>query len=279
MELKGKNVIYVGGYGGIGKSCVEAFLKKSVKSLLIFDLMSNDEFLKYLQNTYKNSFIDYIHLDLAKSETIKDAFKKAKDLIGSFDIVVNGSGVAVEDQIDLLVQINLAGPMQSSAIAMDYMSKANGGNGGCIVNMSSTANGGNGGCIVNMSSTVGLNPTDFCCFYGATKSGVIHFTTALAQPMYFNKTGVSFITVCPGVTKSPMNMIVEKKSFSIKFRPQDVNMHENVIEQTSDALAENLMTIIENGPNGSIWAVHDGQSFKVELPEIWGPTLRYRTDK
>ncbi|XP_061399478.1 alcohol dehydrogenase-like [Musca vetustissima] len=263
MELKGKNVIYVGGYGGIGKSCVEAFLKKSVKSLLIFDLMSNDEFLKYLQNTYKNSFIDYIHLDLAKSETIKDAFKKAKDLIGSFDIVINGSGVAVEDHIDLLVQINLAGPMHCSAIAMDYMSKAN---------------GGNGGCIVNISSTVGLNPTDFCCFYGATKSGVIHFTTALAQPMYFDKTGVSFITVCPGVTKTPMNVIVEKKSFANKFRSTEGNMYENVIEQTSDALADNLMTIVENGPNGSVWVIHDSQSFKVELPEIWGPTLRYKTD-
>lgn len=55
--------------------------------------------------------------------------------------------------------------MHSSLIAMDYMSKAN---------------GGHGGCIVNISSTTGLNPIDLCCVYGATKSGVIHFTNSLA---------------------------------------------------------------------------------------------------
>lgn len=107
MELAGKNVIYIGGYGGIGEKCVEAFLKKSVKSLLIFDLQSNDEYLGYLQNTYKKSFVDYIALDLRKSESIKDAFQRAKQLIDNIDVVVNGSGVANENNTDQLVQINL----------------------------------------------------------------------------------------------------------------------------------------------------------------------------
>ena len=31
MDLKGKNIIYMGGFGGIGQKCLEAFLKKQVK--------------------------------------------------------------------------------------------------------------------------------------------------------------------------------------------------------------------------------------------------------
>lgn len=31
MDLKGKNIIYIGGFGGIGQKCLEAFLKKQVK--------------------------------------------------------------------------------------------------------------------------------------------------------------------------------------------------------------------------------------------------------
>ncbi|XP_005178630.2 alcohol dehydrogenase [Musca domestica] len=262
MELAGKNVIYIGGYGGIGEKCVEAFLKKSVKSLLIFDLQSNDEYLGYLQNTYKKSFVDYIALDLRKSESIKDAFQRAKQLIDNIDVVVNGSGVANENNIDQLVQINLAGLMHSSLIAMDYMSKAN---------------GGHGGCIVNISSTTGLNPIDLCCVYGATKSGVIHFTNSLAKPIYFDKTGVSCITICPGVTLTPILKDVTTKCISGKYLPNLDSILDSAVHQTPAVFAENLMKVIETASNGSTWVLDDGKIDEVHLPQIWGPALRYKS--
>lgn len=107
MELAGKNVIYIGGFGGIGEKCVEEFLKKGVKSIIIFDLISNDEYLKHLKNTYKDSYVDYVELDLTSTESIHNAFKEAHNKIGSFDVVVHGSGSVDEQQVEKLVQINL----------------------------------------------------------------------------------------------------------------------------------------------------------------------------
>jgi len=31
MDLEGKNVVYLGGFGGIGKKCVQELLKKQIK--------------------------------------------------------------------------------------------------------------------------------------------------------------------------------------------------------------------------------------------------------
>lgn len=107
MDLKGKNVIYIGGFGGIGQKSVEELLKLSVANLLIFDLNSNEEFLQNLSNTYDKSCVDYIHLDIAKKENIENAFKLAKEKIHHFDLVINGSGIVNEQNVDLAVTINL----------------------------------------------------------------------------------------------------------------------------------------------------------------------------
>lgn len=31
MDLAGKNIVFIGGFGGIGQKCLEAFLKQQVK--------------------------------------------------------------------------------------------------------------------------------------------------------------------------------------------------------------------------------------------------------
>ncbi|XP_061399471.1 fat body protein 2-like [Musca vetustissima] len=198
----------------------------------------------------------------AKSETIKAAYKRAKELIGTFDVVVNGSGVANEGNIDQLVQINLGGLMHSSLTAMDYMSKAN---------------GGQGGYIINIGSITGLNPTDFCGLYGATKSGVINFTNTMAKPLYFDKTGVSFVTICPGVTLTTMLKDVVTKCLSAKYLSKDNNLFDSVIDQTPAEFAENLVKVLESAANGTIWVLDGGKIHEAHLPEIWGPALRYKT--
>lgn len=107
MQLEGKNVIYFGGFGGIGEKCVEAFLQSSVKSLLIFDLKTNEEYLENLKNIYPESYVDFVQVDLTKRESIDRAYKEAAEKIDSFDIVVNGSGVLNEYNVELTVTVNL----------------------------------------------------------------------------------------------------------------------------------------------------------------------------
>ncbi|XP_073838239.1 uncharacterized protein [Musca autumnalis] len=253
MELKGKNVIYVGGFGGIGEKCIESFLMNSVKSLLVFDLHCNEEFLNYLQNTYKQVYVDYIHLDISKGENIRTAFKKAKDKISTFEVVVNGAGIIDEGKINQIVQINLTGLIQ-------YMSKAN---------------GGQGGYIVNISSIAGLNPCEIFSIYGVTKSAVLHFTRALGKSVYFNKTGVSFITICPGGTASPMFEQALSKFMGLKYLPELISKLEWVEPQGAETFANNLMIVLKIAANGSTWILDNGKIEEITFPEIWGPVVQF----
>uniref|UniRef100_A0A1I8Q1Q6 Alcohol dehydrogenase n=1 Tax=Stomoxys calcitrans TaxID=35570 RepID=A0A1I8Q1Q6_STOCA len=260
MQLQGKNVIYVGGFGGIGQKCVEAFLEKSVKHLLIFDLTSNDEFLKYLQETYKDSSVGYIPVDITKSESISRAFQEAKDNLGSFDVVVNGAGIIDESNIELLLQINATGLMQSSLIAMEHMSKAN---------------GGQGGCIVNISSTAGLDATELFCIYSPAKCAVTAFTRAMAHRTYFEKTGVSFITICPGATDTSLLRSAASKIYSARYIPNIADVFATIKVQTPTTCAKNLIQVLETASNGTIWALDDGVIRKVDFPQVWESIAQY----
>ncbi|XP_061399477.1 alcohol dehydrogenase-like [Musca vetustissima] len=259
MELEGKNIIYVGGFGGIGEKCVEALLKDHVKSLLIFDVHCNAEYLQYLQNTYTHSYLDYIPMNITNSEDIRNAFQKAKTMIQTFDVVINGAGIVDEEEIDQIVQTNLTGLIHSTLIAMEHMSKSN---------------GGHGGCIINISSIAGLNPTEICCVYGATKSGVLYFTRTLGQPMYYRKTGISFITICPGGTATPMFQQAFTKMMGIKHLPELYNVLKSMEPQSATTLAKNLIKVLKMASNGSTWVLNDGQIEEVNFPEIWGPAMK-----
>ena len=107
MELQNKNIIYLGGFGGIGKKCIEEFLKKDIQNLIIFDLREDSQVLKYLQDTYKSCMIHYIPVDVTKSESIAEAFKQAKEKLDYIDLVVNGCGLMNDTHLDLTIDINL----------------------------------------------------------------------------------------------------------------------------------------------------------------------------
>lgn len=107
MDLKDKNVIYIGGFGGIGQKCVEEFLKKSIKHLFIFDLKENSVVLKNWRDSYKTSTIDFVAIDVTKTESIEEAYKRAKAQLEYIDVVVNGCGLMDDSHVDLTIDINL----------------------------------------------------------------------------------------------------------------------------------------------------------------------------
>lgn len=68
---------------------------------------------------------------------------------------------------------------------------------------------GEEGLIVNISSIAALEPTPFIPIYGATKAAVLALTTSFGAPLHYERTKVSVIAVCPGVTDTPLirNMV------------------------------------------------------------------------
>lgn len=116
MDFKGKSVVYIGGFGGIGQKSIEELLKREISFLFIFELATNDEYVKKLQESFPNCKIEYIPVDMSKVVTIENAYKCVMEKINHIDMVVNGSGILNERLLDLSIAVNLV----SHLLAFSY---------------------------------------------------------------------------------------------------------------------------------------------------------------
>ncbi|TMW47846.1 hypothetical protein DOY81_007080 [Sarcophaga bullata] len=258
MELENKNVIYLGGFGGIGQKCVVEFLKRNINSLIIFDLKENTDVLKNLQNTYKSSQISFIPVDVTKSESIENAYKQAKEKLDSIDVVVNGCGLMNDRHLDLTIDINLRGVIQSSLTALNYMDKSK---------------GGRGGIIVNISSIAGIEKTGMFAIYSAAKHGVTAFSRSMANPLYYHHTQVNFITICPGLTDTALLDELQDKTTLKEYAGPMVQRFAHIKRQSAEACAKNLVKAVENNKLGSVWLLDLGELSEIDMPILWKPTL------
>lgn len=152
--------------------------------------------------------------------------------------------------------------------------------------------GGRGGLVVNISSVAGIQPTANMAIYSAAKHGVTALTRSLAvgarekklststnlswfafqDPAYFAHTGVAFITICPGFTDTPLlDKVVEKTTFT--FDTPSKHAIPRVKRQSPEICAQNLVKVIEEGSNGSIWLLDVGEMKQLEIPPMWRPQL------
>ncbi|XP_017021153.1 alcohol dehydrogenase-like [Drosophila kikkawai] len=253
MDLSGKNVVYFGGFGGIGQKCVQELLQRKIKSLAIFDLTENSQVLAEWKSNNPDTDIFYQKVDITQKSDIEAAYKATAEKLGHFDVVVNGSGLMNDRLIELTIQINLLGVVYSCLTALEYMDKTK---------------GGHGGVIVNISSVAGLQPTSSMAIYSAAKTGVTTFTRALAHPSYYARSGVGFITVCPGFTDTGLlDDILNKTTFEY----QPPMMAGKVKKQTAEQCARSLVGAIETGKNGAVLLLELGETHEVDIPSHWKP--------
>ncbi|EDW76909.1 uncharacterized protein Dwil_GK14485 [Drosophila willistoni] len=258
MDLANRNVVYLGGFGGIGQQCVQELLQKQLKSLAIFDLMENDKILSTWQQNYPQTDIFYHKVDITKKSNIEAAYKATSEhLNGHIDVVVNGMGLMNDRHIELTIEINLLGVIHSTLTALEYMSKPK---------------GGQGGLIVNISSVAGLQPTPLMAIYSAAKTGVTTFTRAMANPFYFSHSGVGFITICPGFTNTALLDDIDNKT-TFTYRTPMHDIFPMVKRQNANDCARNLIKSIEEGHNGDVLMLELGEITKVDIPEMWKPQL------
>ncbi|XP_023178632.2 alcohol dehydrogenase 2 [Drosophila hydei] len=256
MNLTGKNVVYLGGFGGIGQKVCAQLLERQIKALAIFDLTLNEQVLAAWQTQYPNADIFYQKVDITQKPEIEAAYKAAAERLEHFDLVVNGMGLMNDNFVDLTIQINLLGLIHSSFIALEYMDKSK---------------NGRGGVVVNISSVAGIEPTSLMAVYSAAKHGVTAFTRGLGDSRYFAKTGVAFITICPGFTDTPLLFDMMNK---MTFKPHTtVTKHTHKV-QSAEICASNLIKVIEQGKNGGVWLLELGEMKELDMPVMWRPTLQ-----
>jgi 3-oxoacyl-[acyl-carrier protein] reductase len=203
ISLQNKNVLITGGSRGIGKACVEIFLKAGANVAFTFQsaknaadkLITDNESSKLKQ--FKLNLADAIEIEKVIGFVLKD--------FGNIDVLVNNAGIWKEAAIDQMtidewnetMNVNLTSTYLITKLLVPGMKK------------------NNFGRIINIASTAGQRGEAFHSHYAASKGGMISLTKSLASEL--GKHNITVNCVAPGwvitdmTTESLNDSIVYKK--------------------------------------------------------------------
>ncbi len=244
-RFKNKVALITGAASGMGRAtCVR--LASEGASVLAVDV--DESGLSALAKEIKDSggIIETRLCNVARKEECVAAVAAAVEIFGQLDTLANVAGIVrfhhtpeiPEDEWNLVLAINLTGPMFLSQAAIPHLLKT-------------------GGSIVNVASNAGTMGQAYTAAYCASKGGLIQLTRSLA--MEYMKQNIRINAVCPGGTDTAMNT-------SIKF-PDDIDwsLIEHYTGSRGMAPPEDLASAIAylasdeaRTVHGSIFAVDNG---------------------
>jgi len=198
FRLNNKIAIITGGYGYLGKYFTEALIEAGAITVITgknFDKCKITA--KEIKEKYPEGNIDYLELDISKSDSVKECFEKIYTKYKRIDILVNNAiycgNNTLEEMTDEEWSYGIDGTLNSvfrcTREIIPYMKKQKRGN------------------IINISSMYGIVSPDFRIYennlkysnppnYGAAKSGVIQLTKYSA--VYLAKYGIRVNCISPG---------------------------------------------------------------------------------
>ncbi|XP_060081872.1 15-hydroxyprostaglandin dehydrogenase [NAD(+)]-like [Ylistrum balloti] len=175
MQIEGKVALVTGGAQGLGYAFVQALLDKGAKVCFCdINTSQGEATLGELCEKYDKEKIMFRRCDVTSQEDMEALFKATKERYGRIDIVCNNAGMGGESypQWEKVVDVNIKGMTRGTFIAVEYLRKDKGGNGGVIVNISSAA-GKKGLSVRNLNSN---NEDSFTHFEHMTCSVTIYDT-------------------------------------------------------------------------------------------------------
>ena len=192
-SLKKKIVVITGGNKGIGKSTLEDFAKSGANIFTCVRTISKDfkKLVKDVQKKYKVK-IHIIHMDLAKSSSIKNCFEKIKKMTKKVDILVNNSGMLFnslflmtsEKKLKEIFEVNFFSQMLFTQLISKIM----------IKNKS--------GSIIFVSSTSGIKGDYGRFAYSSTKAAIINASKTLSKE--FASYNIRVNSISPGLTPTDL---------------------------------------------------------------------------
>lgn len=219
--------------------------------LYILDNMENQNVINALQKDHPNTKIAFGRLDVTNSTDIGIKLEGVVKAMKYIDVLVNGAGIVMERNVEKTIAVNLVGLINTTLKALNYMDKSQ---------------GGRGGVVVNIASVLGLEPAHGIATYTASKHGVIGFTKSLAHEIYFNKTGVIHIAVCPGITRTPLLGTIDG---TFEYSTELTNQLLTCKFQTPEIMGEHLVKSVEISKNGGIYICDLGTLREVKLEKHW----------
>ncbi len=183
MNLENKTIFVSGANRGIGKSIVEALLKKPVKR--IYAAARNNKELP----EFGDARVVPVKLDITDSTQIRNAVEHAKDV----DVLINNAGVAsfaavIAGEFDLLkhdMNVNYFGTLNMIRAFIPVLE-----------------NNGNG-AIANVISVVGLASMASIGGYSASKAALYSATQAMRSEL--KTKGISVHGIFPGPIDTDMS--------------------------------------------------------------------------
>ncbi|GCE22845.1 SDR family NAD(P)-dependent oxidoreductase [Dictyobacter kobayashii] len=191
FDLHGKTALVTGGALGIGQAIARR-LAEAGAAIMLVDINLAAAQATAQEIKARSGQAEAIYGNVSEIETIDGILHTTLKTFGSLDILVNNVGIypfssaleTTEATWDQVFDINLKGTFFYAQKAARHMLQA-----------------GHGGRIINISSIDGLTPTRYLSHYGASKSGIIALTKALALEL--GPHNITVNTIAPGEIVTP----------------------------------------------------------------------------
>lgn len=193
-----RNVVITGGSKGIGKACVEAFLRQN--DTVIFCDLDEKASAMCLSELMTLGKLYYFPCDISNYKSVSEFFYKVSKVVSHIDILINNAGIQIVSEFDSIdindwdrvIQTNLNGTFYCIKEVVQYMRT------GSIINMSSL-----------YSTQVRLNKFSYDASKAAIKRMTEEFALALAPNIRVN-------AIEPGAVYTPMNQDFSDKDVEDK---------------------------------------------------------------
>jgi len=198
MKFEQKRVLVTGAARGIGEGIASRFIREGAR---VVALDYREDQLAESASKYDASRYAYVVSDLRQPESAADAVKKAWDVWGGIDIIVNNAGVAVMEPFTDIAFDSWTNVLNVNLNAMFVICQEAG---------RRWIESGQPGAIVNMASKNGLVGQANLAHYNTSKGGVVLLTQSLAIELA--PKGVRVNAVAPGFIDTPMDREVKESA-------------------------------------------------------------------
>lgn len=192
MPLKGKRAIVTGAAAGIGRAIAERLARAGASLTLIDrvgDAVEGAAGALRVQGAQARAMV----LDMAELSAVEPAIRRAAELMGGLEILINNAGIAAQkpflehelSDFERIYRINLFALFAASRAAAAWMVEHK-----------------VPGRIVNIASVAGLRGSTGRAAYGSSKAAVINLTQVAAQELAPH--GITVNAVAPGPIETDM---------------------------------------------------------------------------
>lgn len=127
---------------------------------------------------------------------------------------------------------------------------------------------GKGGVVVNISGKFGLEAFPEAPTYSASQHAILGLSRSFGGEKHVERSGVRVITLCPGLTKTPLLKNLECKGMTDAMGKELSAAAEKKKKQQPEACGEAVVHLVKHAESGSIWTVEGSRLFFVSLPRV-----------